>query len=440
MKVSVAGAPTSATLTINLPPDEVINSTKLGSPAGDENVLGTGGILDSGTATYTGLVLYNNTTSVAVAYADSAAAATAFAAVITQAAPMTWASGDSAWFQFKVPIVGFASGQTYTSDQLSWQVIADITGANPSLGISAVAAYTEIIDAGLTMTPVAGSQPVGIMCSTTNAATAPSTGATTCAAGSESVGGNFNIPWAGWYEVCFQYAHSIVVDSAENVSATFNVIQTPLAAQTLTYEGGPRTQSAYTGLNIATGVDAVASFSHNDCGQINFATAGNVGVRLMYEQSVAGSPDASAIAADAGANNGQRAIHMTVRPIIANRPTPLLVNSVVSGYSGVSRVEWVKFSDTSTPATQCNQDPCVIIRQSGGISSVGRTSTGLYTINFSPAWAEAPSCTFNSDSTAAILTGIETSAPSVTQWLLSLYNSTPVVTDGSGTVTCVGKK
>lgn len=198
----------------------------------------------------------------------------------------------------------------------SWYINANISGANPSLGVAAVTAYTEIIDAGLTMTPISGSAAVGIMCSSTNAATAPTTSTSTCAAGSESLGANFALPEPGVYEVCVQASWLGIVDTAEQVHSTFEIIETPTNAQTLTLEGGTRTQLGVDGMTIATGTDQGSYQILNTCSLFNWksASAGTIkGVRLMYEQSVSGSPDVSQISMDANTNNGQRDLNIRVR-------------------------------------------------------------------------------------------------------------------------------
>lgn len=202
----------------------------------------------------------------------------------------------------------------YASDR--WYVNASITGANPSLGVSNVASYTEIIDAGLTLTPVSGSAAVGVMCSTTNAATAPSTSATTCAAGSESIGINFTIPEPGTYEVCTQFSWDGQADTAEAVIATFQLIETPTSAQTLTLESDVKVQGKVGGMTIATGADASNALPYNLCGLFNWQSAASgttKGVRLMFEQLVTGSPDTSAVLADANSSVGQRNINFRVR-------------------------------------------------------------------------------------------------------------------------------
>lgn len=110
-KVTVSGAPTSAALTLNLPNSWVIDTTRIPGTISVNSPVGSmpGTILDSGTNKFPAIVLYNSTTSVAVWY-HTDAAATPLAAV-TQAAPMTFASGDAVEVEYKVPVVGFENSQ-----------------------------------------------------------------------------------------------------------------------------------------------------------------------------------------------------------------------------------------------------------------------------------------------------------------------------------------
>lgn len=282
---------------------------------------------------------------------------------------------------------------SYTPDAQGWQVIADLTGANPSLGIASVATYTEITNAGLTLTPVSGSQPAGTMCQTTNAATAPSSSPTTCAAGEESVGLNFNIPRAGWYEACVQFSHQIQVDSAESVISAFQIIETPTNAQTFTQECGPRISSRLQAETIAAGVDEFGRFPVTACGQCNFTSAGNKGLRLMYEQLVSGTPDTSSVRADADAAEGQAAIRITVRPLVPSLQTPLLVNSVVNSSSGATRVESARLN--------CDGASSITAQQGSWISAIGNISAGACSVTIiGSIFSTAPYCSVVSETPA----------------------------------------
>lgn len=198
-------------------------------------------------------------------------------------------------------------------DQQPWYINAYLDGANPSLGTADVSTYTEITDAGLTLTPIAGSQPVGVMCSTTNAATAPTTSTSTCAAGSESVGINFAIPTIGAYEVCAQFGWLTNATQAGGAFVGFELIETPTSAQTLTLESGQRVASGCQALAIATGTGNICMMPERVCGVFNWTATGTKGVRLMYEQLTSATLNSSVLEADANSSVGQRNIGWTVK-------------------------------------------------------------------------------------------------------------------------------
>lgn len=107
---TLSGAPTATTLTITLPSFLTIDTTKINSLIGGSNLLGTFTIRDvSGSTTYGGQVGYS-TSTVIVFNLDVGNAAGNFGA-LTQAAPMTFATGDIIDIKIAgVPIVGWTSG------------------------------------------------------------------------------------------------------------------------------------------------------------------------------------------------------------------------------------------------------------------------------------------------------------------------------------------
>lgn len=133
-KVSTAGAPTSAALTINLPSGMAIDTAKL-SDANNRNNVGTLNVDDSGTAYYPGRVHYSSASTVSLKYITNASAIEN----VTQAAPITFGSGDAIDFHFKVPIVGKSSGQLLSSEagdsrevsaRYTWSGTQSLAGSN----------------------------------------------------------------------------------------------------------------------------------------------------------------------------------------------------------------------------------------------------------------------------------------------------------------------
>jgi hypothetical protein len=266
-------------------------------------------------------------------------------------------------------------------DQSAWYVDAIMDGANANLSGSALTSYTEVSDAGLTLKPQSGSAPVGVMCSATNPATAPSTSNTTCAAGNESVGINFSIPKAGAYEVCVYSAVYNPGTTNTGFAQTFQLIETPTNAQTLTLEGGTRQTVGFVGSGGSLG-----NYPVSNCSIFNWASAGIKGVRLMYEQEIYGSPPSPPIfIMGASATLGQNNARFTVKPITANYPAPLLVGSVTSKSSGLSGISY------ATASTTCTTGTCALTANTPDIS-VTFNSTGNYTITTSSAYNGVMGC------------------------------------------------
>lgn len=127
VKVLVSGAPTSATLTINLPSGLSIDTSKApGTPsaAGDGN-FGWADGADSGVGFHQGLVVYDTATSVRVAGDDGAVYWNA-------TTPYTFAAGDFVEIRMIVPIAGWGSSVQMSSDSSEGRVVAAIITGNPA--------------------------------------------------------------------------------------------------------------------------------------------------------------------------------------------------------------------------------------------------------------------------------------------------------------------
>lgn len=104
ISIQLAGAPTSAALSVNIPGSRSIDGTKLiRSVAGDGAAqIGYGTILDSGTATLADVVCLS-TSSNGNTFSVHTVSAGALSTV-TQAAPITFANGDRVNLYIQVPI------------------------------------------------------------------------------------------------------------------------------------------------------------------------------------------------------------------------------------------------------------------------------------------------------------------------------------------------
>lgn len=306
-----------------------------------------------------------------------------------------FANNDRISWRAEFPCVGWTASTVVTPDAQGWWAAGNISGANPSLGTSAVTAYTEITNGSLTLTPMSGSAPVGVMCSSTNAAATPSTGASTCSAGNESVGFNVNVPRSGTYEVCFNASNDIGASSGNGAFVTLQTVRTATNAQTILAEGGARTQGGSQGMTISGGTNSITSSPHKNCGIFNLS-AGVNGFRLMYEQSIQGSgPSTSVIAADGSTSAGQRDVFFYMKPVTGQQQA-ILANSVWTG------------------ATQMRIETVTIQNNGSACSTLGNLSSnwvGVYTRNGagrcqftmpSGVWSSTPTCQCTVQSTNAV--------------------------------------
>ncbi|MEN0059509.1 MAG: hypothetical protein AAGB31_11790 [Bdellovibrio sp.] len=122
INVALSGAPTSATLTLNLP--VTIDTAKLLGTVGNRSELKSfaGTAYDvSATSAYSVVATYNSTTEV-VLRVDGATGS-----LVTQAQPFTFASGDSVNVKFSVPVVGRSSSVKVSDGYDGRQLISVLT-------------------------------------------------------------------------------------------------------------------------------------------------------------------------------------------------------------------------------------------------------------------------------------------------------------------------
>lgn len=136
--LALSGAPTSATLTVNLPSGYTVDTSKI-LQTEDSYLLGDGSILDAATAGYRTGVFYNNTTSVIVqVLKEGTGTHTSFLGV-TQAVPITFGNGDKVNLTYRVPITGWSSSVEMSSSADTRVVAAKYSGSTTSVSNGAAA-------------------------------------------------------------------------------------------------------------------------------------------------------------------------------------------------------------------------------------------------------------------------------------------------------------
>lgn len=291
------------------------------------------------------------------------------------------------------------ANQAFRADQVGWKVDANISGGYPALSSSSVSTYTGLEDGSLSMTQNAGSAPVQIGCSSTNA---PS--GLTCSAGSESVSVAFTPPVAGDYLACASFNHYAELSGSGNVQATFQVVETATNAQTVIQEGKSR---------VASG-NSNASFvlhPHRVCGNFTFTSVSQKMLRLMYEQTTSATVVSNSILADAAASNGQRDIHWEVYPV-----NPWIQAPLITGSLGQQQVYVSTPNGYGSTATRIRRFSTVEINAGSSITYADSASNGAsFTINvpgvYSITYADNSASAFNlgiSVNSSALTTSIDT--------------------------------
>jgi hypothetical protein len=425
INLAITGTPTSANLSVNLPTGLAIDSTKISTVA----TLGPAAIVSAGSGTvgYVRAVPASSTTAIFVM--------TNAGLAVTQAAPGTFTNNDAIRLTTNpLPIVGWGAQAVVNDNNTPWYVDAKITGANISLGTSIRTSYIDIADASLTLTPSSGSAAVGITCDSTNAAASPSTSASTCSAGSEDIGFNTAIPWAGTYNVCFSFSHYTRTDGDVEAIPVFQTYETPTNAQTLTTAGGSAITSGAKGNTGGTNMDNY--YPNKVCGVFNFSSAGTKAIRLMYVQQINGTPDSNLILADgAGSASGGRNIHVSMYPFTAASPMPLLVGSVTSNSTGLERIERVNAVSAG--------GSCTISSQSGTwVSSTTHNNNGDCSLNLNTAiFGTSPACNCTVDNgSSQTVACMFASSPSSSLIRFQTRDKTDALIAGSVNIICMGPR
>lgn len=335
-------------------------------------------------------------------------------------------SPNPSGLRFRIYRYPSTAEQALKLDQAAWRVDANISGANPSLGTGTVAAYAEVTNGSLTLVQNSGSQGVQIACASGTASTG-----TTCSV-NESVGIAFQAPRAGSVMACVSFSHDASVAATSDVTSTFQIVETTNTSSAVVAEGNTRLQSEIE----ASGTGAV-DISHplRLCGTFNFVSAGLKTLRLAYEQTTSGTVNSNVLDADAAGANGQRDIHWEVFPMDVPLPMPILVNSVMSTSNGIERMERV-----SSANVNCTSSPCGLDSSTPGVTSVTRTGTGLYSLNFSVGtYSAAPTCSGITRGASQLLTS--SSVPTATAFTFEVRNSTTgAAADGAFHLVCQGAK
>lgn len=432
---SSAGTAGSGIYLFSLPPGFVVDTNRLPGRAGlaEITTVGNGKISPTGSSdgvtTAPLTVLYSGSFPNRV-YLNYITSGETTASIGSAAYPMS-SSIYSISFMAKLPIQGWNAEGGFRPDTTAWKANANISGANINIPSGAASSYTEITSSTLSITnnPGTGNTPLRIGCSGTN----PPSGAF-CTSGDESLAVEVTVPRAGDLEVCFNFAYYVPPSTGAGFTA-FQVVETPVNAQTILAEGRQRIQ-------VGAGIGAFdAGFGTQICGEFTVASAGAKMFRLMYEK---GATSASPIIfADAAPASGQRDINVTVRPLNQITPAPFISNTVVQPGSGIDNLVRVTFGGSTVDGSNCTGSPCTVWRTNLPASVVSRTATGDYTLTLpSGTYSERPNCQITAISASSLgMNGcVAVPASSTTINFLCRRTTTEAPHDISANIICSGAR
>lgn len=291
---------------------------------------------------------------------------------------------------FSVPIQGWSAEPAFRPDlaAVSWSGTSTLTGTTTS------ASYA---DPG----------------SVSGAITTVNSRNLTCTAASSLVGISCTFPRTGTVEVCFD---------GDKSGSTTNTVTTMLADGSGTAIGGDNAVAMFT---------ASAGMPLNDCVQYNVTSLSAQTFKIQMK-----------------VNTGTGTVNpksFSVKMLDQGFPAPILLGSVTSKSTNAEGLERVTFGGATEGTNNCTSSPCTMYRNSAGITSVTRSATGIYVINFaSGTFSAAPSCVGNG---IVIGTGIGVASqstatnPTTTTFNMNFKNSSSSDADGGNiTVTCMGPK
>jgi hypothetical protein len=137
VKIACTGAVTATSLTVNLPSGHVIDTNKIVYQSSNAT-FGIIALVDSGTAYETGIVKYNNTTSIAAAVIKTDSTYANEGISVTNAVPYTFANGDVVHLKFAVPISGWSS-RVQMSNGEETRIVSAIYESNTAQAFTAAA-------------------------------------------------------------------------------------------------------------------------------------------------------------------------------------------------------------------------------------------------------------------------------------------------------------
>lgn len=245
------------------------------------------------------------------------------------------------------------------------------------------------------------------------------------------------------------YSQTVVAESGTFPTYTLNLMQQARFAGKLYLKGkltmtGTNTWSDIripvpTGLQILTSVIAPSEINYFDAGS-NFYAGSPISMNASYIRigSKSGTKGQGLIVTQTSPFTWASGdtVEWFIGPLdvvgwTTSGAAPQLVGSVTSNFNGALRLEYLSLT------SDCTSTPCTISANSGAFTSVTRSTTGTYAVNY-PAgtWSTNPACTWSANTQESLFG----SFPSSTSVGIVLRNSSGTNSDGAFTLYCIGPR
>lgn len=354
VRIAFSGASTFTGLTINLPSGHVINTAKLTSSTQYAPIDGKVGVLsDTGVGLYNATVAYESTTAVRV-LSILTNSTNGISQDVSGTGPFTVGSGDFYEVSFRLPIVGANSISIWNSGAqgLSW------SGYHAS-------------DCSWTRTNTAFGDPsADASCTFTERQNRNFGSVTSYLSGSDKLPGIVFTPKvSGRYFICATAA-------SYGPATQFAGIRHALSDGT--------TQISAVERQMSSTAQELAPMT--TCGIYN-ATVASTTIRLQTSSS-----SGSIVMTGVGATTAsiEWSIFNLDQPVSA-----ILMNDVITSNLNGDRITHAQ------TAAQCTASPCTISKSSGNVTSITRTGTGDYTVNYT-GYSDVPTCVAGTGPGAAV--------------------------------------
>lgn len=347
----------------------------------------------------------------------------------TGACHLATAQAGAATFSMSLKRFPIQTSEAINLETTGWFFDGNIGGANPSLGTGTVSTFTAPNNSTLDLVLNSGSANGRIAC-----ASGVASNGLTCATQPEEIGVVVDLPYSGLFETCFDFAHNVTLNGtiSSSLSTGFQIMRTADANAGVVEFGKSRVSNSISEGNPQT-------LASNEvplrlCGTFNITSAGAHAFRLYYTQAVSGGVSQSVILADRASANGERDIHVTIKPLLQQMPAPVFteIKKKVESNQAGEKIERARINN--------NGSACPVVHQSGSWVSGSRTGTGVCALTFT-GFSGTPACVVMSAGGAADVANQSAIAPTSTGMTVSTFTSTSgAATDKAFDIICMGPK